>query len=110
MSSNAKAIKVAYDATAYRDCAPLMELLSDDVQWATTGPGPVGGRLGLNHLPSKCQSVSQLRMGRSKRTPSSANSLPSASIDAKDAIWFASATVSQKLTLCIALFVRSMPT
>src|SRR5450755_1797399 len=67
-------------------------------------------RVALDHLPSHCQSVLQFRIGLSKLTPSAANSAPRAIIGAKVAIWFASATVSQKLTLCIALFERSMPT
>jgi ketosteroid isomerase-like protein len=43
MNSNALAIKMAYDAMASGDFAPLMGLLADDVQWRSTGPGPLAG-------------------------------------------------------------------
>jgi hypothetical protein len=51
---------------------------------------------------SSCQSVSQFNIGDSKRTPSAVNSAARASIGANVAIWSASATLSQILTLCIA--------
>jgi ketosteroid isomerase-like protein len=43
MNTNALAIKAAYDATAYGDFAPLMDLLADEVHWHATGPGPLAG-------------------------------------------------------------------
>ncbi len=43
MNANALAIKAAYDATAQGDVAKLIELLTDDVHWRATGPGPLAG-------------------------------------------------------------------
>jgi ketosteroid isomerase-like protein len=37
------AIKAAYNATARGDFNALLDLLADNVQWRTTGPGPLAG-------------------------------------------------------------------
>jgi uncharacterized protein len=43
MNSNVLAIKGAYEATARGELNALIGLLADDVQWRTTGPGPLAG-------------------------------------------------------------------
>jgi len=43
MNSNVLAVKAAYDAIAAGDFAPLMGLLSDEIEWRVTGPGPLAG-------------------------------------------------------------------
>lgn len=43
MNSPVLEIQAAYEATARGDFNALIGLLADDVQWRTTGPGPLAG-------------------------------------------------------------------